>query len=122
MTWPKLWHNLRASRETELMREYDLATVCKWIGNSPAVAAKHYAMSVDLNADFAKAVGPVSEAQQSTVRKGCQAVTSEKPTNEKTLENQGFVFPGQRVSNTVITGYGPETIRTSDLVLIRDAL
>jgi hypothetical protein len=31
------------------MREYDLATVCKWIGNSPAVAIKHYASSVDLS-------------------------------------------------------------------------
>ena len=50
--WPKLFHNLRASRETELMRDYDLATVCKWIGNSPAVAAKHYAMCVDLDATF----------------------------------------------------------------------
>jgi hypothetical protein len=40
---PKLFHNLRASRESELMREYDLATVCKWIGNSPVVAGKHYA-------------------------------------------------------------------------------
>jgi hypothetical protein len=40
--WPKLFHNLKASRETELMREYDLATVCKWIGNSPTVAPKHY--------------------------------------------------------------------------------
>jgi len=31
----KLWHNLRASREAELTRSYDLATVCRWIGNSP---------------------------------------------------------------------------------------
>ena len=39
--WPRQWQNLRASRESELMREYDLSTVCRWIGNSPAVAAKH---------------------------------------------------------------------------------
>lgn len=48
--WPKLFHNLRASRETELMRKYDLKTVCQWIGNSPEIAARHYAMSQDLNA------------------------------------------------------------------------
>ena len=47
--WPRLFHNLRASRESELMREYDLATVCKWVGNSPAVAAKHYATSVPIS-------------------------------------------------------------------------
>lgn len=62
--WPKRWHNLRASRETELMREYDLATVCKWIGNSPEVAAKHYAMSADLDADFEKAAGVKPDAKK----------------------------------------------------------
>ena len=62
--WPKLFHNLRASRETELMREYDLATVCKWIGNSPAVAAKHYALCVDLDADFQRATGRGKSAAQ----------------------------------------------------------
>jgi hypothetical protein len=46
------------------MREYDLATVCKWIGNSPAVAAKHYAMCVDLDADFRRATGCENKAQQ----------------------------------------------------------
>ena len=83
--WPKLFHNLRASRETELMREHDLATVCKWIGNSPAVAAKHYAMCVDLNADFQRATGRAKSAAQNpaqsasiTVGKGKEAT---KPTN-----------------------------------------
>lgn len=63
--WPRLFQNRRASRETELMREYDLATVCKWIGNSPAVAAKHYAMSVDLDADFRRASGKTQGAEKS---------------------------------------------------------
>lgn len=63
--WPRLWQNLRASRETELLRSYDLATVCRWIGNTPAVAAQHYAMSADLGADFRRAVeGDAGEAQQ----------------------------------------------------------
>jgi hypothetical protein len=44
--WPKLFHNLRASRERELMTQYRLKTVCSWLGNSPTVAAKHYAVSV----------------------------------------------------------------------------
>ena len=47
--------NLRASRESELMRTHDLSTVCRWIGNSSEVAAKHYAMSMDRDADFEKA-------------------------------------------------------------------
>jgi len=40
--WPKLFHNLRATRETELTETYPVQVVCAWIGNSPAIAAKHY--------------------------------------------------------------------------------
>lgn len=75
--WPRLFQNLRASRETELFRQYDLTTVCRWIGNSPAVAARHYAMSVDLNADFERAAdcGPAPKAQQKAQQ---SATTSER--------------------------------------------
>lgn len=52
--WPKLFHNLRASRETELARDHPIHVVCDWIGNSPAVAAKHYLQVTD--ADFEKAI------------------------------------------------------------------
>jgi len=54
--WPRCFHNLRASRETAPMREYDRALVCRWIGNSPAVAARHYASISDMNADLRRAV------------------------------------------------------------------
>ncbi|HZZ77637.1 MAG TPA: site-specific integrase [Gemmataceae bacterium] len=40
--WPKLFHNLRASRQTELAAEYPIHVVCAWIGNTAAIAAKHY--------------------------------------------------------------------------------
>ncbi len=97
--WPKLFHNLRASRETELMREYDLATVCKWIGNSPAVAAKHYATSVDLDADFRRAIGKAEQAQQKAQQSAdggaCPGTTSTSPTNEKTPAEPGFVIACQ---------------------------
>lgn len=40
--WPKLFQNLRATRETELAETYPLHVVCAWIGNSPRVAAESY--------------------------------------------------------------------------------
>jgi hypothetical protein len=40
--WPKLFHNLRASRITELTADYPIHVVCEWIGNTAAIAAKHY--------------------------------------------------------------------------------
>lgn len=102
--WPKPWHNLRASRETELMREYDLATVCKWIGNSPAIAAKHYAMSVDLNADFRNAVGHPSEQAQQNAQWSPATVndhheTTQPRTNEKTPDNRGSVVSSPSLGN-----------------------
>lgn len=40
--WPKLFQNLRSTRETELAQEWPIHIVCKWLGNSASVAAKHY--------------------------------------------------------------------------------
>ncbi len=40
--WPKLWHNMRASCETDLAAEFPLHVVSRWIGNSERVAEKHY--------------------------------------------------------------------------------
>ena len=40
--WPRPFHNLRASRETELANEFPIHVVCEWIGNSAEVARKHY--------------------------------------------------------------------------------
>ena len=40
--WPKLFQNLRSSRETELVETFPLHVVCGWIGNSAPVAAEHY--------------------------------------------------------------------------------
>lgn len=42
--WPKLWQNLRASRETDLKAQFAGAhhVVHSWIGNSQKVSEKHY--------------------------------------------------------------------------------
>jgi hypothetical protein len=43
----KLWQNLRSSRETELADQYPIQVVTAWIGNSIAVAKKHYLQVTD---------------------------------------------------------------------------
>jgi hypothetical protein len=52
-SWPRLFQNLRSSRETELTHFFPLHLVCKWIGNSEAVAKKHYLQMTE--EDFEKA-------------------------------------------------------------------
>ena len=54
--WPKPFQNLRSTRETELMETYPAHVVCRWIGNSEAVAKKHYLQVTD--AHFEKAAVP----------------------------------------------------------------
>jgi len=51
--WPKLFQNLRASRETELCQNHPLHVAAAWIGNSPTVAIGHYLTVLD--SDFEKA-------------------------------------------------------------------
>lgn len=36
--WPRLWHSLRASCESDLAQSFPLAVVAKWLGNTPSVA------------------------------------------------------------------------------------
>ncbi len=45
--WPKLFQNMRSSRETELAESWPLHVVCAWIGNTTRVAAKHYLQVTD---------------------------------------------------------------------------
>ena len=40
--WPRLFHNLRASRQTELQQEFPTHVVCAWLGNTPKVAQESY--------------------------------------------------------------------------------
>ncbi len=48
-SWPKLFHNLRATRQTELLAEFPEKDVCDWLGNSKAIAMRHYAMATSEN-------------------------------------------------------------------------
>ena len=53
--WPRLFHSMRASRQTELQREFPLHVVCSWLGNSPRIAQQSYLLVTEF--DFAKAAG-----------------------------------------------------------------
>ena len=52
--WPKPFQNLRSGRQTELAQEFPTYVGCKWLGNTPIVAHKHYLTVTDGN--YQKAV------------------------------------------------------------------
>ncbi len=53
--WPRLFHSMRNSRETELAKDHPLHIVTAWMGNTPKIAMKHYLMVTD--SDFDRATG-----------------------------------------------------------------
>jgi hypothetical protein len=58
--WPRLLQTVklkggRASRQTELQREFPLHVVCSWLGNSPRIAQQSYLLVTE--DDFARAAG-----------------------------------------------------------------
>jgi hypothetical protein len=55
--WPRLFHNLRASRETELTEKYPVHVCCAWVGNSEQIAAKHYLQVTEEH--FKRAMAPM---------------------------------------------------------------
>lgn len=52
--WPKLFHNLRASRQAELAQSHPIHVVCEWIGNTTSVGMEHYLRVTEQ--DLAKAL------------------------------------------------------------------
>jgi integrase len=71
--WPKLFQNLRSTRETELAEDWPIHVVCAWIGNSEAVARNHYLQVTDEH--YEKAAQKV-RGQRRTVRAMMDSVPS----------------------------------------------
>ncbi|WP_145267267.1 tyrosine-type recombinase/integrase [Calycomorphotria hydatis] len=57
--WPRLFHNMRATRQTEVNREFNSFLACKWIGNTETVAREHYLQVTEY--DILKAAGVNNE-------------------------------------------------------------
>jgi len=59
---------MRSTRETELAETFPMHVVCKWIGNSQPIAAKHYLQVTDEH--YAKAAQNPAQYTSETVGKG----------------------------------------------------
>lgn len=53
--WPRLFHNLRATRQTELEEAFGARRACDWLGNSQAVAMGHYIQTTEAHFERAAA-------------------------------------------------------------------
>ena len=64
--WPKIFQNLRSTRETELFKitNGNVKAVCSWIGNSPAVAMQHYAQITEADIQEAAKTSLICHAEK----------------------------------------------------------
>ncbi|HWH79629.1 MAG TPA: tyrosine-type recombinase/integrase [Candidatus Binatus sp.] len=75
--WPRLFHNLRASCETDLVAAgHPLHVVGRWLGNSEAIARRHYLQPRE--ADFEKAMGRETLTDEKSEERGASRKGSRK--------------------------------------------
>ena len=95
--WPKLFQNLRSTRQTELLERFPIHVVCQWIGNSALVAQRHYLQVTD--AHFAEAARrPVCSGAKS----GAQAAQNpaQQPAARSRTELQSDLPGSSQVQET----------------------
>ncbi len=98
--WARLFHSMRASRQTELEPEFPRHVVCAWLGNSSQVAERSYLLVTA--ADYAKAIKPTGGAESGAVnlksgaQSGAAANCTESHEYEKTvvIPREKHVFSG----------------------------
>lgn len=87
--WPKLFHNLRASRQTDLAALYPLHVVCAWIGNSELIAKKHYLQTTE--DDFRRAAeGVAGQTAQKTAQKAAQPSLAPRRQTKDRDDDEGL--------------------------------
>lgn len=114
--WPRLFHALRASRETELAQEYPIHVVTAWLGNTPRIAMKHYLMVTEN--EFQKAVQiPTQFAVQKATMHPAAGFRIGSQEMKKALATQGLMRnhassrTALRIPQVAGTGFEPATSR-----------
>jgi integrase len=114
-SWPRLFHNLRASRETELVEVYPVQVVTSWLGNTPSVAMRHYLMTTDEHFDAA-VNGDIKVAQKAAQH--AHAIERNEPqvataAHKKTPALPGLASSGDfsQLPEMAGTGFEPVTSR-----------
>jgi len=95
-SWSRLWHSMRASCESDLARRFPLAVVCKWLGNTQAVALRHYIDVTD--DDFRKALEATESGNPKAAQKAAQQVTA-------VMRNEWQTFTGEKKETPGFPGF-----------------
>lgn len=102
-SWPRQFHSMRASRRTELGKDFPLHVFCSLLGKSPKVAQRSYLLVT--SDDFKKAIQGVEKSgtkggtvkRKSGTMSGTASASTLSQNLAKTQAKQGSdgVFPGK---------------------------
>ena len=114
--WPKLFQNLRSTRETELAEEFPAHVVCKWLGNSQPVAMKHYLQVTEEH--YARAVQYASpqaaqKAAQYPAAMSCKESQVEPAINRKPRKLRDFASCCNSLQHKKMGATGLEPVTSS---------
>ena len=101
--WPRPCHNLRASCESDLVREYPIPTVCRWLGNTTTVAMRHY---VDVSDEDVRCAAGLVEGENPV-----QSIPTAFGDPSRNSGNRRTEVVQEAVQNPV--QYAPATARTT---------
>lgn len=124
--WPRLFHNLRSSMETELLEKAPIQAVAQWMGHGTQVMLRHYAQTIEEHFDRVTKGGANSgartarnRAQRSPAASGGELKTS---SEEETASDLAPVDANQRETKLLqsieVLGFEPlrETGGTSEIL------
>ncbi len=94
--WPKLFQNLRSTRQTELAEHWPEHVVCAWLGSSRVVAREHYLQVTDNH--FQEAAG-ITKAAQNPAQQPRATNCDELQTGGRMADNNADLQPVAADSN-----------------------
>ena len=110
--WPKLFHNLRSSRATELMDQHGPNDVCRWMGHGMRVAERHYLQVRPEAIAAAVAEGTSQAAQNPAQHVSVRTSRVQKCSRPATAERSRNAAPGDTRRNPASPTSGEDGIRT----------
>jgi len=122
--WPRLFHNLRSSRETELLNKgFPLHVVANWMGHNAKISLKHFAQTTDEHFERAVSGGSSGAKSSSSVaqfpaQQAAAASGEEKNWHRENADKQGKCATHcETLTNDATIQSGGEGIRTLGTVL-----
>jgi hypothetical protein len=107
--WPKPFHGMRASCETDLFERFPLQAVARWIGHSPKIALANYLRVRQEHFDQATGNGGSIQLAQNPARSTQVFAAQGSSPNEASLENPEIHEACVAVTNSKAerTGFEP---------------